>query len=112
MSWNTTETTKTLWLDGHTKEDGTVSLVNDFNAWKLRINNEFPSAKDAWDEQQKLINDLHAKLVIAGDTLKRSRKVINDLKSFNEETMLLLYKVEQENNELKERLNLVDDGTI
>lgn len=104
MNWNTTETTKTLWLDGHQKEDGTVSLVNDFEAWKLKSGNEFPSAKQAWDEQQVLINDLHSKLVIAGDTLKRARHTINELKAFTEENLLIMDKLERERDELKEML--------
>jgi hypothetical protein len=103
MSWNTRETTKTLWLDGHQKEDGSVSLVNDFEAWKLKLDH-LPTAKEAWDEQQVTINDLHSKVVIAGDTLKRSRAVINELKAFTEENLKIMHTLEQENNELKERL--------
>ena len=108
MNWNTTNTTKTLLIDGHIKKDGTVSLVNDFETWKLSLDH-LPTVKEAWDEQQVTINDLQSKLIIAGNTLKRARQTINDLKAFTEENLRIMDQLERENIKLKEGISGRED---
>ena len=108
MNWNTTETTKELWLDGHTKKDGSVSLVNDFQQWKLNTKNDYPTAKQAWNAQQVTINELQGKLILASETLKRGRATIGELKNFIEENLKVIFTLEEENEKLKERLGDTD----
>ena len=81
-----------------------MKLVTDFESWKIQINNQFPTAKEAWDAQEKTINDLRSKLIIAGQTLKRARATINDLKSFTEENLKIMHDIELEKEKLEREL--------
>lgn len=74
---------------------------NNFEEWKIKTNNMLPSAKEAWDYQEKFIRDLESKVVIASELIKRERKVLEELKAFVEENIKLIDKLERENAELK-----------
>lgn len=83
-------------LPGVTDANGKVRLVNDFETWKIKENNPLPSAKEAWDAQEVTIQDLQSKLIIASNTLKRSRAIINELKQFVEGNFVEMQKLEDE----------------
>lgn len=91
-----------LHLVGQSRE---AKFINDFEEWKLSINNQFPTAKEAWDEQEKLVKDLEAKLILASDVIKRERKVLADLKEYTEKNLVIMNDLELENWELKGKLD-------
>ena len=90
-----------LILVGHTHKEGPGQFINDFEQWKLEINNSFPSAKDAWEAQAKAVSFYKIKMLAAAEHLKKMKEDLTDLHEFTQEQLAINNKLETELNALK-----------
>jgi hypothetical protein len=88
-------------LVGHSHKEGAAKFINDFEQWKLEIDNPLPTSKETWDYQASHIQDLEVKVVAAANLIKQSRKTIEELRDFIGEQIELIAKLEKENEDLK-----------
>tara|TARA_R100000789_G_scaffold63852_1_gene60480 strand:+ start:193 stop:450 length:258 start_codon:yes stop_codon:yes gene_type:complete len=83
----------------------TTNLLSNFESWKIEIDNPFPSAKQSWDRQEETIRDLESKIVLLVDTMKREKKILEDLKNFTEDNLKIISDLEIVNLKLKDQVN-------
>lgn len=95
-----------LKLVGHTHKKGPVQFITEFEEWKIKIKNSFPPAKLAWDHLSGIIRAMQAERKITLDLIKKEREVLSKLKTFIEENLVIMDKLEKENIELKDKLNV------
>lgn len=86
-------------------KEGRDQFLTDFQKWKIETNNDFPSAKEAWDYQASRIAFQERLIDQATDTISNMKNIISDLKDFTEDNIKLISDLEMENLKLKGELD-------
>ncbi len=84
---------------------GKPKLVSDYAAWKLSTGVLVVSPEDAWNYQAKKLAEVEGQLIIAADVMKKSKKVIEDLKAWVEKDLQIINDMEIELDTLRNNAN-------
>ena len=86
-----------LILPGHTHKKDETQFISDYNKWKLDLGDIIPTARMAWDYQERVIKELERKVIVAADMMKKSAVQIEKLQDFIEDDIKHIHKLEEEN---------------
>jgi len=90
-----------LHLVGHSHKEGKSRFINDFEEWKLDIGNPLPSAKEAWDYQHGIANQMKMRALGTAKVLEELRGVVQEQDKFIKEQIEIIAKLENKNKLLE-----------